>query len=65
MLQAECMVPGMFKANIRRKLYMNVHQVVASAPAREIRAMHTQEVTKCCCCAQGMASVTTSVEKDS
>ena len=64
-LQAECMVPGMLKTNIRRKLYMNVHQVAAPAPVREIRAMHSQQVTKCCCCAQGTASVTASVEKDS
>ncbi len=54
----------MFKSNLRHKEYLTVHQTIDKPPS-EIKAFHTQEIKKCCCCGQGVANVTAHIQKDS
>jgi len=42
-VSAMCVVPGMFKPNIRHKVYLNVQQSLSKPPS-EVKAMHTQKV---------------------
>ena len=63
-VRAMCVVPGVFKPNVRHKHSLAVQQRLPKPPSETISSCHG-EVKKCCCINEGACSVTVSVQKDS